>query len=92
MLNLFKEEELAIDAVITSGFGSNTVRIKAHRLVLAASIPYLKGLFYQSPSPPPDLEIPIQIDGVDNPAVIKSIIEWAYSGEIVIENDTVNSC
>ena len=74
-LNVFKEQALAIDAVIKSG----PLRIGAHSIVLAAAIPFFQGLFL-SHSPPPGPEIPIEIDGVDNPIVIISIIEWAYTG------------
>ena len=73
---------------IKSGDESKSVEIKAHRIVLAGAIPFFERLFMFNTSPP-GLEIPIKIERVDNPAVIKSIIDWAYTGKIVIANDTV---
>ena len=87
-LAVFKDQSLSIDAVIQSG----PLRIGAHSIILAAAIPFFQGLFV-SANPPPTTnnhEIELNIDGVD-PIVVISIIEWAYTGQIVLTNATVQS-
>lgn len=90
-LAVFKDQSLSIDAVIKSG----PLRIGAHSIILAAAIPFFQGLFVSANPPQPTLatnnhEIELNIDGVD-PIVVISIIEWAYTGQIVLTNATVQS-
>ena len=81
----FREESKAIDVVIKSG----PLRIGAHKVVICSAIPYFQGLF-MSPVAPDETEVSIEIPGVD-PAIIISLIEWAYLGEIKLTNETVQS-
>jgi len=81
----FREESKAIDVVIKSG----PLRIGAHKVVICSAIPYFQGLF-MSPVAPGETEVSIEIPGVD-PAIIISLIEWAYLGEIKLTNETVQS-
>ena len=82
-LSAFRRQGQAIDIVIKTG----PLRIGAHKIVLAASIPFFQGLFL-SPVAPTGNEIDLDIPAVD-PNIIISIVEWAYSGEIQLTNATV---
>ena len=71
-LSAFRRQGQAIDIVIKTG----PLRIGAHKIVLAASIPFFQGLFL-SPVAPTGNEIDLDIPAVD-PNIIISIVEWAY--------------
>jgi len=87
-LSLFRRQSAAIDVVVKSG----PLRIGAHKIVLAACIPFFQGLFLspvqQGATTPTGGEIELEVPGVDSNVII-SIIQWAYSGEIVLTNNTV---
>ena len=82
-LSQFRRQSSAIDIVIKTG----PLRIGAHKIVLAAAIPFFQGLFL-SPVAPPGGEIELEIHGVDSNVVIL-IVQWAYSAEIQLTNNTV---
>ena len=84
-LGQFRRQSQAIDVVIKTG----PLRIGAHKIVLAAAVPFFQGLFL-SPVAPTTSEIDLEIPGVDSKVII-SIVQWAYSGEIVLTNSTVQS-
>ncbi|CAG5113904.1 Oidioi.mRNA.OKI2018_I69.chr2.g7994.t1.cds [Oikopleura dioica] len=80
----FREESKGVDVVIKSG----SLRFEAHKLVLASAFPYFETQLMSSWKN--GAEISLDIPGVD-PEIIISVIEWAYTGEIELTNETAQS-
>ena len=78
-LSQFRRQSSAIDVVVKTG----PLRIGAHKIVLAAAIPFFQGLFL-SPVAPTSGEIDLDVPGVD-PNVIILIIQWAYRHRVFNE-------
>jgi len=66
---------------------SGSEQLQAHRLVLSAFSPYLKGMLRNNPQPNPVLIMPPNVRFID----LHSLLEFMYHGEVRVPADNLES-
>ena len=83
----FKSMRADGDFLDTTVACSGSEQLQAHRVVLAAFSPYLKGMLRNNPQPNPVLIMPPNVKFID----LHSLLEFMYHGEVRVPADHIES-
>ena len=85
--NSFRVMRADGDFLDTTVACSESQQLQAHRVVLAAFSPYLKGMLRNNPAPHPVLVMPPSVKFGD----LHSLLEFMYHGEVRVPADSLES-
>ena len=83
----FKSMRADGDFLDTTVACNGSEQLQAHRVVLAAFSPYLKGMLRNNPQPNPVLIMPPNVKFID----LHSLLEFMYHGEVRVPADHIES-